>query len=230
MKKAIITPLPPLSGSPAARLAQLRDRLAAAAARGNHPAPALIAVSKMQSAATIRPWLEAGQRRFGENRVQEAQAKWPALKADYPDAELHLIGRLQSNKAADAVALFDAIHSVDRPSLISAIAAAQAATGRTLMLFAQVNLGDEAQKGGVAPADLPALLATARAAGLGIGGLMCIPPADKDPAIYFALLARLAKDNSLPRLSMGMSDDYDIAATLGATHVRIGTALFLADL
>lgn len=210
------------------RLSTIRDRLTKAAALAGRPADAvtLIAISKTHDADAIRPLLRAGQRVFGENRVQEAAAKWPALRADYPDVALHLVGQLQSNKAADAVALFDAIHSVDRPSLITALGAAMAASGRRPDCFVQVNIGDEPQKGGCAVADLPALLAAAEAAGLPVVGLMAVPPADLEPAPYFALLAKLAREAGLPQLSIGMSGDFETAAMLGATHVRIGSALF----
>ncbi|MEG3163751.1 YggS family pyridoxal phosphate-dependent enzyme [Sphingomonas sp. PB2P19] len=186
----------------------------------------LIAVSKTHSAEAIEPLLKAGHRVFGENRVAEAAGKWPALRDAYPGVELHLIGQLQSNKSAEAVALFDAIHSVDRPSLVEALGKAIAASDRRPDCFIQVNIGDEPQKGGCAIADLPALLATAQAAGLPIAGLMCLPPADVEPAPYFALLSKLARDAGLAGLSMGMSDDFETAVTLGATHVRIGSALF----
>ena len=186
----------------------------------------LIAVSKTHPAEAITPLLEQGQRAFGENRVQEAVEKWPALRAAYPDVELHLIGQLQSNKAAEAVALFDCIHAVDRPSLVEALGKAMAAGDRRPDCFLQVNIGDEPQKGGCAIADLPALLEKARAAGLPIAGLMCLPPADIEPAPYFALLAKLARESGLTGLSMGMSDDFETAVTIGATHVRIGSALF----
>jgi pyridoxal phosphate enzyme (YggS family) len=171
------------------------------------------------------PLLAAGQRVFGENRVQEAQAKWPGLREAYPDATLHLVGQLQSNKAADAVALFDAIHSVDRPSLVTALARAMDG-GRRPDCFIQVNIGEEPQKGGCAIADLPSLLAEARAADLPVAGLMAVPPVGVDAAPYFALLARIARDHGLAGLSMGMSDDLDTAVMLGATQVRVGTALF----
>lgn len=186
----------------------------------------LIAVSKTHGADTIRPLLDAGHRVFGENRVAEAAEKWPALCAAYPGVSLHLIGQLQSNKADDAVALFDAIHSVDRPSLVEALGKAMARTGRRPDCFIQVNIGAEEQKGGCAIADLPALLDQARAAGLPIAGLMCIPPADVEPAPYFALLAKLARESGVTGLSMGMSSDYPTAVTIGATHVRVGSALF----
>lgn len=186
----------------------------------------LIAVSKMHEADAIRPLIAAGQRVFGENRVQEAQAKWPTLQGETPGIALHLVGQLQSNKADDAVALFDAIHSVDRASLVSALAKAMDRADRRPDCFIQVNIGDEPQKGGCPVADLPALLAAARTADLPVSGLMAVPPLDIEPAPYFALLAKLARDNGLPALSMGMSGDVETAVTLGATHVRVGTALF----
>jgi pyridoxal phosphate enzyme (YggS family) len=188
--------------------------------------PLLVAVSKTFDADAIRPLIAAGQRDFGENRVQEAQGKWPALKAETPDIVLHLVGQLQSNKAADAVALFDVIHSVDRPSLVAALAKAQATARKHPACYLQVNIGDEDQKGGCAIADLPALLAQARTAGLQIVGLMCVPPAHVEPAPYFALLAEHARRLGLPGLSMGMSSDYETAALLGSTVVRVGSALF----
>jgi PLP dependent protein len=186
----------------------------------------LIAVSKTHAAERIATLLEAGHRVFGENRVQEAQDKWPALKVDYPDVALHLIGQLQSNKAEEAVALFDCIHSLDRPSLLKALARAMDKAGRQVPCFVQVNIGDEAQKGGCALADLPAFLAQVRASGIPLAGLMCIPPADIEPAPFFALLAKFAADHGLDGLSMGMSGDYETAVQLGATHVRVGSALF----
>jgi pyridoxal phosphate enzyme (YggS family) len=188
--------------------------------------PLLVAISKTFDADAIRPLIAAGQRHFGENRVQEAQAKWPALQAETPGITLHLVGQLQSNKAADAIALFDVIHSVDRPSLVTALGKAQAAAGKRPDCYLQVNIGDEAQKGGCAIADLPALLARAREAGLNVVGLMCVPPASVEPAPYFALLAEHAKRLGLPGLSMGMSSDYETAALLGSTVVRVGSALF----
>jgi pyridoxal phosphate enzyme (YggS family) len=210
------------------------DRLAAVqagitrAARdaGRRTPPTLIAISKTFDADAIRPLIAAGQRHFGENRVQEAQGKWPALLAETPGIVLHLVGQLQSNKAADAVALFDVIHSVDRPSLVTALAKAQTALNKHPACYLQVNIGDEAQKGGCAIADLPDLLAQARTAGLNIVGLMCVPPADVEPAPYFALLAEHARRLGLPGLSMGMSSDYETATLLGATMVRVGSALF----
>ena len=214
--------------SSAGSLAAVRDRIARAAAlAGRAPdAVTLIAVSKTHPVEAIEPLLAAGQRVFGENRVQEAQGKWPPLRERHPDLRLHLVGQLQSNKAAEAVALFDAIHSVDRPSLVTALAAAMAKADRRPDCFVQVDIGDEAQKGGCAVADLPALLASAGAAGLPIVGLMAVPPAGVEPAPYFALLAKLARDHDLAGLSMGMSGDFDTAVMGGATHVRVGSALF----
>ncbi|HTN14354.1 MAG TPA: YggS family pyridoxal phosphate-dependent enzyme [Sphingomonadaceae bacterium] len=199
---------------------------AAAIAGRNAEDVTLIAISKTHDADSILPLIEQGQRVFGENRVQEAQGKWPALKERFPDVELHLVGRLQSNKADDAVELFDCIHSVDRPSLVSALGKAMDKAGRKLPCFIQVNIGEEEQKGGCAIADLPALLAQAREAGMPIVGLMCVPPADIEAAPFFAFLAKLAADNGLDQLSMGMSGDYETAIMLGATHVRVGSALF----
>jgi pyridoxal phosphate enzyme (YggS family) len=163
---------------------------------------------------------------FGENRVQEAQGKWPALRERYPATELHLVGQLQSNKADEAVALFDAIHSLDRASLVAALARAMDKAGRQVPCFVQVNIGAEAQKGGCAIAELPGLLAEARSVEVPIAGLMCVPPLDIEPAPFFALLDKLAADNGLPGRSMGMSGDFETAIMLGATHVRVGTALF----
>jgi PLP dependent protein len=210
------------------RLDAIHDKIARAAALAGRKADAvtLIAVSKTHEADAIRPLIEAGQRVFGENRVQEAAAKWPALRDETPGIALHLVGQLQSNKAEEAVALFDAIHSVDRPSLVSALAKTMDKAGRRPDCFVQVNIGDEPQKGGCLIADLPPLLAEARAAGLPLAGLMAVPPLDVEPAPYFALLAKLARDHGLAGLSMGMSSDFETATTLGATHVRVGTALF----
>ncbi|MEN9718203.1 MAG: hypothetical protein RIQ99_1081 [Pseudomonadota bacterium] len=186
----------------------------------------LIAISKTQSAAAIEPLIAAGQHVFGENRVQEAQAKWPALRAAHPGIELHLVGQLQSNKADEAVALFDVIHSLDRPSLVTALGAAMAKAGRRVPCFVQVNIGAEAQKGGCAIADLPGLLAAASAADVPVIGLMCVPPLGIEPAPFFALLDKLAADAGLAGRSMGMSGDFETAIMLGATHVRVGSALF----
>jgi PLP dependent protein len=214
--------------STAGRLAEVRDRIAKAAALAGRKEDAieLIAVSKTHPADAIVPLLEAGHRSFGENRVQEAEAKWPELRARFADVRLHLIGQLQSNKAEEAVALFDAIHSVDRPSLVAALGKAVEKSGRRPACFVQVNIGDEPQKGGCPTAELPALLDQCREAGLTIEGLMCIPPADVEPAPYFALLAKLARRHELRGLSMGMSGDFETAVMTGATHVRVGTALF----
>jgi PLP dependent protein len=205
---------------------QARIAKACSIARREPAEVTLIAVSKTHDAPAIMPLLEAGQRVFGENRVQEAEGKWPALKALYPDVQLHLVGQLQSNKADEAVALFDAIHSVDRPSLVTALAKAMDKAGRQVPCFVQVNIGAEEQKGGCALADLPALLDQARVAGLPVVGLMCVPPADIEPAPFFALLDKLARDHGLDGRSMGMSGDFETAIMLGATHVRVGTALF----
>ena len=186
----------------------------------------LVGISKTHEAGTIEPLFAAGQRVFGENRVQEAQAKWPALRERFPDAELHLVGRLQSNKAADAVALFECIHSLDRPSLVSALGKAMDKAGRQVPCFVQVDIGEEPQKGGCAIADLGSLLEQARAADVPVIGLMCVPPLGIEPAPFFALLDKLARDHGLAGRSMGMSGDYETAIMLGATHVRVGTALF----
>lgn len=212
----------------ATRLRDVRQTIAKAAARAGRNADdvTLIAVSKTHDADAIRPLLDAGQRVFGENRVQEAAAKWPELRTAYDGVELHLVGQLQSNKAAEAVALFDVIHSVDRPSLVDALAKAMDAADRRPSCFVQVDLADEPQKGGCAVGDLPMLLAQCRAANLPVIGLMTVPPVGLEPAPWFALLAKLAADHDLSCLSMGMSGDYPTAVTLGATHVRLGTALF----
>jgi hypothetical protein len=213
--------------SPADRLAAVHSAIAAAcrtAARTTPPT--LIAISKTHDAAAIRPLIAAGQRHFGENRVQEAQAKWPALLAETPGITLHLVGQLQSNKALEAVALFDVIHSIDRPSLVTAIARAADKLGKRPTCYLQVNIGNEPQKGGCPLPILPSLLSAAHSAGLAIEGLMCIPPATLEPAPYFALLAEHARRLSLPGLSMGMSSDYPTATQLGATIVRVGSALF----
>ncbi|HEX8223187.1 MAG TPA: YggS family pyridoxal phosphate-dependent enzyme [Allosphingosinicella sp.] len=214
--------------SSAERLDELRGRIGRAARlAGRDPAEvALVAVSKTHEAGAIRPLIEAGQRDFGENRVQEAQSKWPELKAETPDVRLHLIGTLQSNKAEEAVGLFDVVNSVDRPSLVDALAKAMAKTGRRPDCFLQVNIGDEPQKGGCAISELPDLLSRSLEAGLPVVGLMAIPPAAVEPAPYFALLAKLARRHGLAGLSIGMSADFETAVTIGATHVRVGTALF----
>lgn len=211
-----------------ARLVAVRTAMAKVAALAGRPADAvtLIAVSKTHGADVIRPLIRAGQCVFGENRVQEAEAKWPALREESADLALHLIGQLQSNKADAAVALFDAIHSVDRSSVVAALARAMDRQGRRPDCFVQVNIGAEDQKGGCAVGALPALIAEARVADLPVRGLMCVPPADVEPAPYFALLAKIARDNGLGELSMGMSGDYETAIMIGATHIRVGTALF----
>jgi pyridoxal phosphate enzyme (YggS family) len=213
----------------AARLAETQLRVALAAeAAGRTPADVrLIVVSKTFGAAEITPVLAAGQRIFGENRVQEAKAKWPALKAEFPNLELHLIGPLQSNKAKEAVELFDAIHSIDREKIARALADEMKKQGKRLELFVQVNTGEEPQKAGVLPRDLSALLALCRdELKLGIAGLMCIPPVEEEAALHFAFLAKLAAENGLAGLSMGMSDDFETAVAFGATHVRVGSAIF----
>jgi pyridoxal phosphate enzyme (YggS family) len=187
----------------------------------------LIAVSKTFAAEAIAPVIAAGQRVFGENRVQEAKAKWPGLMASYPGLALHLIGPLQSNKAKEAVALFDAIHSVDRPSICQALAKELASQNRRPQLFVQLNTGEEPQKAGIAPAEADAFIASCRDNyGLTISGLMCIPPVDQAPAPHFALTAKIAARNGLKNLSMGMSADFAIAIQFGATHIRVGSAIF----
>lgn len=212
----------------ASRLDTVRANIARVCkpARREPASVTLIAVSKTHDAAAIQPLIDAGQRVFGENRVQEAQGKWPALREAQPEIALHLIGQLQSNKAEEAVALFDVIHSLDRPSLLNALARAMDKAGRQVPCFVQVNIGDEAQKGGCPMAELPGFLAAVRASEIPLAGLMCIPPADIEAAPFFALLAKLAADHGLTGLSMGMSGDYEAAVMLGATHVRVGTALF----
>lgn len=213
---------------PASALEDVRARIANAAklARRDPSEIELIAISKTHPAERIVPLIEAGQRVFGENRLQEAQAKWPALREAHPGMSLHLVGQLQSNKADDAVALFDCIHSLDRPSLVKALAKALDKVGRQVPCFLQVNIGEEEQKGGCAIAEVPALLDQAQAAGIPVIGLMCVPPLGLEPAPFFALLARIADDNGLTGLSMGMSGDFETAVMLGATHVRVGSALF----
>ena len=214
--------------SAATLLAEVEERIARACrvAHRKRAEVTLVAVSKTHAAEAIAPLIEAGQRVFGENRVQEAEAKWPALRERYSGVELHLVGQLQSNKADEAVALFDAIHSLDRASLVGALARAMDKAARRVPCFVQVNIGAEDQKGGCAIGDLPALLAEARAAGIPLAGLMCVPPFEIEPAPFFALLDKLAGDNGLEGRSMGMSGDFEPAIMLGATHVRVGTALF----
>ena len=214
--------------SAASRLAAVNERIAHACKIAGRDAEevTLVAVSKTHDSVSIKRLIEVGQRVFGENRVQEAQAKWPALREEHPGIELHLVGTLQSNKADDAVALFDCMHSLDRPSLVTALAKAMDKAGRQVPCFVQVDIGEEPQKGGCAIADLPALLDQARKADLPVIGLMCVPPLGIEPAPFFALLDKLARDNGLEGRSMGMSGDYATAIMLGATHVRVGTALF----
>lgn len=190
----------------------------------------LVAVSKQQSDDRVEAALRAGQRVFGENRVQEAEVRWAQRRGDYPDLCLHLIGPLQSNKAGEAVALFDVIETIDRTKIADAVKAEMEKQGKTVSCFIQVNTGDETQKAGVSLADFPALLSHCRSIGLKIDGLMCIPPVDEPPALHFALLKKLAAEAGLKNLSMGMSGDFEKAVALGATHVRIGSAVFGARL
>lgn len=212
----------------AASLALIRVRLDAALKEAGRSGPVeIVAVSKTQGEARLKEALAAGQRIFGENRVQEAKAKWPALRAEFPDVELRLIGPLQSNKAAEAIALFDVIETIDRPKIAKALKDEAERQARRPRFLVQVNTGAEAQKAGVLPEDADAFIRLCRdELGLAVEGLMCIPPADEPPAPHFALLARIAARNRLAVLSMGMSGDFEIAAQLGATHVRVGTALF----
>ncbi|MCG5484786.1 MAG: YggS family pyridoxal phosphate-dependent enzyme [Sinorhizobium meliloti] len=211
------------------RLNEVLSRIRASekSAKRSENAVSLVAVSKTFDAETIRPVIEAGQRVFGENRVQEAQAKWPALKRETPDIELHLIGPLQSNKAADAVALFDVIETIDREKIARAVAAEMQRQGRDIRLYVQVNTGLEPQKAGIAPEDAAAFVRLCRdELALNIEGLMCIPPLDENPGPHFALLAKLADQCGLSRLSMGMSGDFETAIAFGATGVRVGSAIF----
>jgi len=213
----------------AARLAEVRAKIAASArAASRDPAEVtLIAVSKTHGPERVRELLAAGQRVFAENRVQEAEGKYPALKAEFPDLELHLIGPLQTNKAREAVTLFDVIQSLDREKLAGVLAKEMARAGRRPDCYIQVNTGEEEQKAGVAPGDLDAFAASCRDTHkLPVVGLMCIPPVDEEPALHFALLAKMAARLGLRKISMGMSADYETAVRLGATHVRVGTALF----
>ena len=210
-------------------LARVRGEIAAACtdAKRDPASVTLIAVSKTFGAEAIEPVIAAGQRVFGENRVQEAKAKWPPLRAAHPGIALHLIGPLQSNKAKEAVALFDAIHSVDRPSIAEALAKEIAKQNRHPTLFVEVNTGEEPQKAGVLPHEADAFIKTCREThGLTVAGLMCIPPFEEAPAPHFALTAKIAARNGLKLLSMGMSSDYEIAIQFGATHVRVGSAIF----
>jgi len=211
------------------RLNEVRSHIAAAERQAGRPAGSvqLVAVSKTFDADQIRPAISAGQRVFGENRVQESQAKWPELKAETPGIELHLIGPLQSNKAADAVALFDVIETIDREKIARAIADEMKVQGKILRLYVQVNTGLEPQKAGIAPDDTVAFVDFCRKElGLPVEGLMCIPPAEENPGPHFALLAKLSKRAGVEKLSMGMSSDYEIAVAFGATSVRVGSAIF----
>ncbi len=221
---------PDLAASPAAgNLAGILARIAAARKAALAPAPSttLVAVSKTFGPAEIAPVIAAGQRVFGENRVQEAKAKWAALKEEWPDVALHLIGPLQSNKAEEAVALFDAIHSVDRPKIAETLRREIDRSGHAPLLFIQVNTGEEPQKAGVAPLEVPCFIDHCRETlGLPIFGLMCIPPAEEPPAPHFALLEKIAHAHGLEGLSMGMSADFETAIRFGATHVRVGSAIF----
>jgi pyridoxal phosphate enzyme (YggS family) len=211
------------------RLAEVKNRIATAArAAKRDPAEVkLIAVTKTFGEPDILPVLQAGHRLYGENRVQEAKSKWPALKARFPGIELHLVGPLQSNKAKDAVALFDAIHSIDREKIARAVAEEMRGQGKRLELFIQINTGEEPQKAGVMPGEAASLAALCREElELDIAGLMCIPPVDEEPAVHFAFLAKLAGELGVRGLSMGMSEDFETAIEFGATHVRIGSAIF----
>jgi pyridoxal phosphate enzyme (YggS family) len=215
------------SSAPARRQAVLGGIATAARLARRDPAEvALIAVSKMRSAAEVEELIAAGQRDFGESRVQEALAKWPPLRAVHRGLRLHCVGRLQSNKAADAVQLFDVIHSLDRLSLLKALATEADRAGRFPAVYVQVNIGEEEQKGGCALGEVGALVAAVRESSLPLAGLMAIPPLGPEPAPYFALLAKLARQHGVTGLSMGMSSDYRAAVMLGATAVRVGTALF----
>jgi pyridoxal phosphate enzyme (YggS family) len=209
-------------------LSAIIARIEAARKAAVQPAPSttLVAVTKTHVRGAIEPALIAGQRVFGENRVQEAMGKWPPLRAEYDDIELHLIGPLQTNKVREAVALFDAIHTLDRPKLADALRAEMDRTDRAPFLFVQVNTGEEPQKAGVLPRDADSLIAYAQKLGLPLKGLMCIPPVGEAPAPHFALLQKLAREHELPLLSMGMSGDFETAIRFGATHVRVGSAIF----
>lgn len=209
-------------------LSEIRSRIEAAArAAGRDPSEiTLVAVSKRQPDARVRAVLEEGHRVFGENMVQEAQRKWPGFMEEFPGVELHLLGPLQTNKVKPAVALFDAIHSVDRPKLARKLAEEMERQGRRPTLFVQVNTGEEPQKAGVLPAEADAFIAECRALGLEIAGLMAIPPVDEEPSLHFALLRKIAERNGLKALSMGMSGDFEKAIAQGATHVRVGSAIF----
>jgi pyridoxal phosphate enzyme (YggS family) len=216
-------------GNAVEQLALVKAKIADAERQGDRVAGSamLVAVSKTFDAETIRPVIEAGQRVFGENRVQEAQGKWPALKGDFPDIELHLIGPLQSNKAKEAVALFDVIETVDREKIAAELAKEMAKQNRVLRLYVQVNTSSEPQKAGIEPTEAVAFVQRCRNIyGLAIEGLMCIPPADENPGPHFALLEKLAREAGVAKLSMGMSGDYELAIAFGATGVRVGSAIF----
>lgn len=213
----------------AERLTAVRAAIAEAEREAGRPAgdAVLVAVSKTYDGETIRPVLEAGQHVFGENRVQEAMGKWPALREAYPGIELHLIGPLQSNKSAEAVATFDVIETIDREKIAAALAAEMTKQGRRLPVYVQVNTGEEPQKAGIAPREAVAFATRCREVhGLDVVGLMCIPPAEENPGPHFALLEKLAKEAGLAKLSMGMSGDYETAIAFGATSVRVGSAIF----
>lgn len=216
------------SDAPTTPLSTVRDNIAWSEKIAGRPAGSttLIAISKTKPVDAIESLIGEGQMVFGENRVQEAALKFPPLRERYPDLQLHMVGQLQSNKADEAVALFDCIHSLDRPSLAKALAGAMDKAGRRVPCFVQVNIGEEEQKGGCAIAELPRFLADVKALGLPVVGLMAVPPADLEPSPYFALLAKLAREHGLGQLSMGMSGDYETAVRIGATHVRVGSALF----
>jgi pyridoxal phosphate enzyme (YggS family) len=213
----------------ASRLAAVKARMAAAAATAGRSAGdvRLVAVSKTKTAPQIQPVIAAGQRLFGENRVQEAAAKWPALRERVPDIELHLIGPLQTNKVPEAVALFDVLQSLDREKLARALAGEMAKRGRRPACFIQVNTGEEPQKAGISPRQADSFIAFCRGElGLPVAGLMCIPPIEEEPGLHFALLREIAERNRLAGLSMGMSSDFETAIRYGATHIRVGTAIF----
>jgi len=209
-------------------LQEIHERMANASKLAGRKATdtQLIAISKTRGVDEIRPLLEAGHRLFGENRVQEAAEKWPVLREEYPDVKVHLVGQLQSNKAEEAIAYFDAIHSLDRKSLLKALAKAMDRSGKHIPCFVQINIGEEPQKGGCDISETKDFLKSVSEKGIEPAGLMCLPPSGVNPAPYFALLAKMAKDNNLQDLSMGMSADFEAAIKLGATYVRVGTALF----
>ena len=209
-------------------LKDISDRIAAAEARAGRPSGSvkLIAVSKVQPNERVAAVLKEGHRCFGENRVQEAAGKWPGFREGFPDTELHLIGPLQTNKARQAFGLFQSIHSLDRPKLAKTFARLADETGSCPEMFVQVNTGEEPQKAGVRPGDADAFVADCRSLNLPVRGLMCIPPADEEPSLHFALLSKIAERNGLDGLSMGMSGDFESAIALGATHVRVGSAIF----